>query len=43
MKSNIVISTENHFPYLGNGIQINESLFGIYFDAHLIKKTSQLI
>ena len=43
MKSNIVISTENHFPYLGNGIQFNESLFGLNFDADLIQKTSELI
>ena len=43
MKSNIAISTENHFPYLGNGIQFNESLFGLDFDADLIQKTSELI
>ena len=43
MKSNIQISTENHFPYLGNGIQFNESLFGLDFDADLILKTSELI
>ena len=43
MKSNIAISTDSHFPYLGNGIQFNESLFGIDFDADLIQKTSELI
>ena len=43
MKSNIVISTDNHFPYLGKGIQFNENLFGLDFDAELIQKTSELI
>ena len=43
MKSNILISTDNHFPYLGNGIQFSEHLFGLEFDADLIQKTSELI
>ena len=43
MKSNIKISTENHFPYFGNGIQFREHLFGLEFDADLIQKTSELI
>ena len=43
MKSNILISTDNHFPYLGNGIQFREHLFGLEFDADLIQKTSELI
>ena len=43
MKSDIKISTENHFPYFGNGIQFSEHLFGLEFDADLIQKTSELI
>ena len=43
MKSNISINTDNHFPYLGNGIQFNEHLFGLEFDANLIQQTSELI
>ncbi len=43
MKSDIKISTENHFPYFGNGIQFREHLFGLEFDANLIQKTSELI
>tara|TARA_B100000941_G_scaffold108172_1_gene75711 strand:- start:803 stop:1165 length:363 start_codon:yes stop_codon:yes gene_type:complete len=43
MKSNILISTDNHFPYFGNGIEFKEHLFGLEFDANLIHKTSELI
>ena len=43
MKSNISINTDDHFPYLGNGIQFNEHLFGLEFDANLIQQTSELI
>jgi len=43
MKSNISINTEDYFPYLGNGIQFNEHLFGLEFDASLIQQTSELI
>ena len=43
MKSNIEISTDNHFPFFGNGIQFNEHLFGLKFNAELIQKTSELI
>ena len=43
MKSNISINTDDHFPYLGNGIQFNEHLFGLDFDANLIQQTSELI
>ena len=43
MKSNISIITTDHFPYLGNGIQFNENLFGLEFDANLIQQTSELI
>ena len=43
MKSNILIKTDDHFPYLGNGIQFNEHLFGLEFDANLIQQTSELI
>ena len=34
---------ENNFPYLGNGIDFKESIFGLEFDAALIQKTSELI
>ena len=43
MKTNITINAENGFPYLGNGINFTEELFGIRFDANLIQKTSELI
>ena len=43
MKSNILINTDNKFPYLGNGINFDEKLFGLTFDASLIQKTSELI
>ena len=43
MKSNIEISTDNHFPFFGDGIQFNEHLFGLKFNAELIQKTSELI
>ena len=39
MKTNITINAENGFPYLGNGINFTEELFGIKFDANLIQKT----
>ena len=43
MKSNILINTDNKFPYLGNGINFDEKLFGLTFNADLIQKTSELI
>ena len=43
MKSNISINTNSHFPYLGNGIEFTENLFGLEFNAELIQKTSGLI
>ena len=43
MKSNISINTNSHFPYLGNGIEFTENLFGLEFNAELIQKTSELI
>ena len=43
MKTNITINAENGFPYLGNGINFTEELFGIKFNANLIQKTSELI
>jgi hypothetical protein len=39
MKSNILINTDNKFPYLGNGINFDEKLFGLTFNADLIQKT----
>ena len=43
MKSNIIINTNSKFPYLGNGINFDEELFGLKFNAKLIQKTSELI
>ena len=43
MKSNILIDIDNKFPYLGDGINFDEKLFGLKFDATLIQKTSELI
>jgi len=43
LKTNITINAESGFPYLGNGINFSEELFGIKFDANLIQKTSELI
>ncbi len=43
MKSAISINTNSHFPYLGNGIEFTEELFGLKFNAKLIQKTSELI
>lgn len=43
MKSNISIKTDKHFPFLGNGINFDEEIFGLRFNAKLIQKTSELI
>tara|TARA_B100001093_G_scaffold456113_1_gene466801 strand:+ start:7823 stop:9418 length:1596 start_codon:yes stop_codon:yes gene_type:complete len=43
MKYNISINADSTFPYLGHGINFDEKLFGLTFDAKLIQKTSELI
>ena len=43
MKHNITINTEHNFPYLGNGINFDETCFNLKFDASIIQKTSELI
>ena len=43
MKQNITIKTDKNFPYLGQGINFNETCFNLKFDASIIQKTSELI
>jgi hypothetical protein len=43
MKQNITIKTDKNFPYLGQGIDFNETCFNLKFDASIIQKTSELI
>ena len=43
MKHNITINTDHNFPYLGNGINFDETCFNLKFDASTIQKTSELI
>ena len=43
MKQNITIKTDKNFPYLGQGIDFNETCFNLRFDASIIQKTSELI
>ena len=43
MKSDILVNTNNNFPYFGKGISFKEKVLGVEFDASLVQKTSELI